>query len=91
MPERLPAGVLTRRVTDNIFALHPGEWTPMGTVGQEGHTHVALCCPWCGNIATSSHHQHTFHEDGTFTATPSFVCPHDGCGWHVFITRSAWS
>lgn len=94
MSDKPRSGTL-RRVDspEHRSGLQPGEWQEMFTHGkprEDGPTHVMLACPWCGQIASSSQHQHEFHDDGTFTATPSFGCPHAGCGWHVFIKRSAW-
>ena len=95
MSEPKPRSGVLRYVEtpETIWSLQPGEWTRMFTHGkprEEGPTHVMLACPWCGTQASSSKHQHEFHQDATFTATPSFVCPQPGCGWHVFIKRSAW-
>lgn len=32
---------------------------------------------------------HTVTEDGT--VSPSYVCPVDGCGWHVWVRLDGWS
>ncbi len=32
---------------------------------------------------------HTIASDGT--VSPSVVCPHPGCGWHVFVRLVGWA
>jgi hypothetical protein len=77
---------------------NPGEWVrladkPNMDAGFVERFPVVLCCPKCGKQCSVSSrvHEVTFHDDGTFTAMPSFVCPHAPCTWHVFIRKSAYS
>lgn len=78
-----------------FFPKNPGEWKKLldaPGVDQDfaNRWPIVLKCPQCGNDVSVSNENHTvtFHEDGTFTATPSFGCPHSPCTWHVFINRS---
>lgn len=45
-----------------------------------------ITCGGCGRgIALCNH---TIAADGT--VSPSVVCPHPGCGWHVFLRLDGW-
>lgn len=75
--------------------MEPGQWTKMQHGDQAG---VVVCCGKCGAALSvpPTMWTLTFHEDGTFSATPSLL--HVGptpdgtpeCGWHVVITRSEY-
>jgi uncharacterized OB-fold protein len=47
---------------------------------------VSLKCPSCGRSMVIPHQ---IAADGT--VTPSVVCPHEHCEWHVFVRLSGWS
>lgn len=49
---------------------------------------LLLTCYKCNFHAFTSSHNHTFHEDGTVTLTPSVVCPKEGCDAHYYIRKS---
>lgn len=70
----------------------PGEWQKLDEMLDVDADYVRMfpiiiCCPSCGKLSSvyTKIHQVEFHEDGTFSALPSFVCPHSPCTWHVFI------
>jgi hypothetical protein len=76
---------------------NPGEWLsvadkPNADAGFVKLFPIILCCPQCGKQCSVStrNHEVVFHDDGTFTAHPSFVCPHPPCTWHVFIRKSQY-
>jgi phage terminase large subunit GpA-like protein len=43
-------------------------------------------CPRCGGSMSLDDHEITEHEDGTWSADTSVICPHD-CGAQFFITH----
>lgn len=77
---------------------HGRTWTP-GTwrAWVHGPTQArgaVVICPQCthgmslgGESPFGS--RHTIAEDGT--VSPSLVCPHEGCSWHVFVRLIGWS
>lgn len=75
------------------WPLTPGQWTwdRKGPEGAPRHG-VVICCPQCGMAlsAGADRWEIEFHQDGTFTAQPSFHHAVPECGWHVVITRSEY-
>lgn len=45
-----------------------------------------VACPECHEAAGL--HDHDIADDGT--VSPSVVCPHPGCSWHVWIKLKDW-
>lgn len=45
-------------------------------------------CPRCG-VQASSSEGHTVESRNPLTVSPSFVCPHKGCGAHYFVKSGA--
>jgi hypothetical protein len=48
---------------------------------------AAIACPACGGWF-SLVKNHTIASDGT--VSPSVVCTHPGCTWHVFVRLDGW-
>lgn len=49
-----------------------------------GQLGFIINCPRCG-LAASSSSGHLVETRAPLTVSPSFVCPHQGCGAHYFI------
>lgn len=70
---------------------------PMGNVDEQkgvwkgarrdGVRTANVSCGKCGRVASLS--GHTISADGT--VSPSLVCPHEGCDWHVWVRLMVWS
>jgi len=55
----------------------------------DGTTHFDGASVTCGGCGTPfSLARHTIAPDGT--VSPSVVCPHPGCSWHVFLRLDGW-
>jgi hypothetical protein len=70
----------------------PNTWRPwyFGPRNQRGA--VVFCenghgMSIAGNPPFGSEHR----IDSNGTVTPSVVCPHEGCSWHVFVRLVGWS
>lgn len=62
----------------------PGTWWPVVDARAERRT-ASIFCPECKRGA---HLNHDIAADGT--VTPSVVCPHPGCTWHVMVKLAGW-
>ncbi len=49
---------------------------------------VHINCPECGKLFLLSPVVHQIGADGSIS--PSVVCPHRPCGWHVFAKLAGW-
>jgi hypothetical protein len=47
---------------------------------------VRIVCPECNCGSVLPHH---IDSDGE--VTPSVVCPHKTCKWHVYVTLEGWN
>lgn len=73
--------------------LEPGQYVRVLPTDPNPHHRsyflAVLRCPGCKRLAAMSKANHAVAPDGA--CTPSFVCPHDGCSFHEFITLDFWS
>ncbi len=60
-----------------------GTWTPTHI---DGRLSAVAFCPSCGQRGTLD--SHAIDADGS--ATPSLVCPRDGCSYHEFVRLMGW-
>lgn len=66
-----------------------GEYTRAG-VGARPPSTLATCwCPKCGRASTMNASVHSVDAAGN--VTPSYVCPHRGCGFHDWVVLDGWS
>ena len=61
----------------------PGTWYRV-----LGESAPALVCGGCGKSGGRLS-DHEIADDGT--VNPSILCPHDGCGWHVWGRLEGWT
>ena len=65
----------------------PGTWKRVtGDLADIGYLAVVRC-PEC-KLLESIARKHTVAADGK--VSPSVVCPHDGCNWHVYVRLDGW-
>ena len=62
----------------------PGEWTT-----DAGRVAVYVRCPACSRLMMLSSRVHRI--DALGVVSPSLVCPHSGCSWHVFVRLNGWA
>jgi len=80
--------VLTR--AEREATSQPGQWWA-GLSGVDRPRWVSVRCPLCGKSASISRpggEGHQIAADGT--VTPSLVCPHEPCTWHVMAKLAGW-
>lgn len=66
-----------------------GHWFPLSKGDREcspDGVHAIITCPDCGKSCAL---KHTVAADGT--VTPSMVCPHKPCPWHVWGVLDDWT
>lgn len=70
----------------NMAAAKPGEWWEAEGTGEYGGKFwINLICPKCRR-GMSIHRGGEGHRvDAAGNVTPSVVCPHAPCDWHVFV------
>lgn len=69
----------------------PNTWRPwiFGPTNQRG---AVIFCSYGHGMSIAGDppfgSEHRIAPDGSIT--PSVVCPHDGCDWHVFVKLIGW-
>lgn len=61
----------------------PGVWRG---ATRDGERTATMSCPECGEVASLSNHEIAPNGD----VSPSVVCPHEGCGFHRYVTLEGW-
>jgi hypothetical protein len=69
--------------TQKLDDLRPGEWF---FSGEPEFIVIVQCCPSCKFYMTNVRHE--IAADGT--VSPSMVCPHEPCTWHVSCRLDGW-
>lgn len=67
----------------------PGTWRL--ALRSCGLVYVQIKCPECARNSSMRVNKDTGHTvDGCGNVSPSLVCPHSGCSWHVFGKLDGW-
>lgn len=77
---------LQPRGTWYAYPLGPSESNTDRRLADGTRVSVYVVCPACGKTSTILH---AIAADGALS--PSLVCPHAGCTWHVFVRLVGWT
>ena len=71
----------------------PGTWRRW-VYGPAAATGAVVVCPRCGrgmSVGGGAPFGSCHAIDAAGAVSPSVVCPHQGCAWHVFARLAGWA